>query len=56
MWTVPVVQVMGPRYVSGPIRVDGFDLYGLDADNDGIGCDAVALGKRWLIRYGRMGA
>jgi hypothetical protein len=29
----------GPRYVEGPIRVTGSDPYGLDGDNDGIGCE-----------------
>ena len=29
----------GPRYVSGPVRVTGSDPYGLDADNDGWGCE-----------------
>lgn len=29
----------GPAYVSGPIRVIGSDIYGLDRDNDGIACE-----------------
>jgi hypothetical protein len=29
----------GPRYVEGPVRVTGSDPYGLDSDNDGIGCE-----------------
>lgn len=29
----------GPAYVTGPVRVTGNDIYGLDADNDGIGCE-----------------
>lgn len=29
----------GPAYVAGPVRVIGQDIYGLDADNDGIGCE-----------------
>jgi hypothetical protein len=29
----------GPRYVSGPISVTGSDPYGLDGDNDGVGCE-----------------
>jgi hypothetical protein len=29
----------GPSYVSGPVRVIGSDIYGLDNDNDGIGCE-----------------
>lgn len=29
----------GPAYVQGPVRVVGTDIYGLDADGDGIGCD-----------------
>jgi hypothetical protein len=29
----------GPRYVSGPIRVTGLDPYGLDGDNNGVGCE-----------------
>ena len=28
----------GPAYVRGPVRVVGTDVYGLDRDNDGIGC------------------
>ena len=30
----------GPAYVQGPVRVVGTDIYGLDADGDGIGCDS----------------
>lgn len=30
----------GPAYVSGPIRVIGYDKYGLDRDGDGIACDS----------------
>jgi len=29
----------GPAYVQGPVKVLGTDIYGLDADGDGIGCD-----------------
>jgi resuscitation-promoting factor RpfB len=29
----------GPAYVSGPIRVTGSDIYGLDANGDGVGCE-----------------
>jgi hypothetical protein len=29
----------GPAYVEGPVRVVGEDIYGLDHDNDGIGCE-----------------
>lgn len=29
----------GPAYVSGPIRVIGKDIYGLDNDKDGIACE-----------------
>lgn len=29
----------GPNYVSGPIRVVGFDEFDLDRDGDGIGCE-----------------
>ncbi|MFB9387545.1 hypothetical protein ACFFTK_30755 [Pseudonocardia petroleophila] len=29
----------GPAYVSGPVRVTGSDIYGLDADDDGVGCE-----------------
>ncbi|GAA4454272.1 G5 domain-containing protein [Phytohabitans houttuyneae] len=29
----------GPAYVSGPIRVTGSDIYGLDSDDDGIACE-----------------
>ncbi|MGW4462979.1 G5 domain-containing protein [Micromonospora sp. NPDC004704] len=29
----------GPAYVTGPVRVIGSDIYDLDRDNDGYGCD-----------------
>ncbi|WP_251046002.1 hypothetical protein [Arthrobacter sp. ISL-85] len=29
----------GPAYVRGPIQVTGRDIYGLDADHDGIACE-----------------
>lgn len=29
----------GPAYVRGPIKVVGKDIYGLDRDKDGIGCE-----------------
>ncbi len=29
----------GPAYVRGPVNVVGEDIYGLDADGDGVGCD-----------------
>jgi beta-lactam-binding protein with PASTA domain len=29
----------GPAYVSGPVQVIGSDVYGLDADGDGVGCE-----------------
>lgn len=29
----------GPAYVSGPVTVIGSDIYGLDRDGDGYGCD-----------------
>ena len=29
----------GPAYVRGPVRVIGTDVYGLDADHDGLGCE-----------------
>lgn len=29
----------GPAYVRGPVRVIGADVYGLDRDDDGIGCE-----------------
>jgi hypothetical protein len=30
----------GPAYVQGPVRVIGRDIYDLDRDGDGIGCDS----------------
>lgn len=30
----------GPAYVSGPVTVIGTDIYGLDRDGDGIGCES----------------
>jgi hypothetical protein len=29
----------GPSYVRGPVRVIGRDIYGLDRDGDGVGCE-----------------
>ncbi len=29
----------GPEYVKGPVTVIGKDVYGLDRDGDGIGCE-----------------
>jgi hypothetical protein len=29
----------GPAYVQGPVEVTGTDIYGLDSDGDGIGCE-----------------
>jgi hypothetical protein len=29
----------GPAYVRGPVTVTGSDIYGLDGDGDGIGCE-----------------
>lgn len=29
----------GPAYVTGPVKVIGSDIYRLDADHDGYGCD-----------------
>ena len=29
----------GPYYVGGPVYVVGSDIYGLDRDGDGIGCE-----------------
>jgi resuscitation-promoting factor RpfB len=29
----------GPAYVAGPVRVIGSDIYGLDRDGDGYGCE-----------------
>ena len=29
----------GPAYVVGPVYVVGDDIYGLDRDGDGVGCD-----------------
>ena len=29
----------GPAYVAGPVTVIGTDVYGLDRDGDGIGCE-----------------
>ena len=30
----------GPRYVNGPVYVNGSDPYGLDTDGDGVGCES----------------
>lgn len=29
----------GPEYVTGPVRVTGTDIYGLDRDGDGVACE-----------------
>lgn len=29
----------GPAYVKGPVTVIGKDIYGLDRDGDGVGCE-----------------
>ena len=29
----------GPAYVRGPVTVTGSDIYGLDSDGDGVGCE-----------------
>ena len=29
----------GPNYIQGPVSVVGYDEFGLDADNDGVGCE-----------------
>ena len=29
----------GPSYVSGPVNVVGNDIYGLDSNGDGVGCE-----------------
>lgn len=29
----------GPAYVRGPVYVIGYDIYGLDRDGDGVGCE-----------------
>jgi hypothetical protein len=30
----------GPAYVDGPVRVVGPDVYRLDSDHDGVGCES----------------
>jgi hypothetical protein len=29
----------GPAYIDGPVTVIGRDIYGLDRDGDGVGCE-----------------
>ena len=31
----------GPAYVQGPVRVIGRDIYGLDRNDDGYGCEPL---------------
>jgi hypothetical protein len=31
---------VGPAYVSGPVQITGSDVYGLDNDGDGVGCES----------------
>ena len=38
-WNNGRPQGDGPNYAIGPFQVVGVDSYGLDADNDGIGCE-----------------
>lgn len=38
-----------PAYVQGPVQVIGADIYGLDRDGDGIGCED---GWTWAGSYG----
>jgi hypothetical protein len=33
------VKGNGPAYISGPVNVVGSDIYGLDRDRDGVGCE-----------------
>ena len=33
----------GPAYVVGPVRVIGTDIYGLDRDGDGVGCEYITI-------------
>jgi hypothetical protein len=37
--TLPGSSGNGPSDVTGPVRVAGTDVYGLDADKDGLGCE-----------------
>jgi hypothetical protein len=30
----------GPEYVDGPVYVDGDDIYSLDSNGDGVGCES----------------
>ena len=36
----------GPAYVKGPVKVIGKDIYRLDKDRDGIGCESVNWRRR----------
>lgn len=36
-------QGNGPEYVAGPVRVIGADIYELDRDRNGIGCELIPL-------------
>jgi hypothetical protein len=37
----------GPEYVRGPVNVVGEDIYGLDADGDGVGCQSRVVNAAW---------
>jgi hypothetical protein len=39
MSSVRAAVANGAAYVQGPVTVTGSDIYGLDRDGDGIGCD-----------------
>jgi hypothetical protein len=36
---VGLLPANSPAHVSGPVRVIGTDVYGLDADKGGLGCE-----------------
>lgn len=38
-WRGPESSGNGPAYVVGPVEVIGYDIYDLDRDGDGIGCE-----------------
>ena len=36
----------GPAYVKGPVEIIGTDIYGLDKDGNGIGCEEPVRGEQ----------
>jgi hypothetical protein len=58
-WTAPEALAMGPAYVRGPVTVVGSDIYRLDGNGDGIGCEWLgkarkAAGPSLIVQQGEL--